>query len=348
MKWVRPQKFLSRLRTSVRRAIRELRRSGLVKFTGRAFRLWKQPAFLALILTLAFLPPGNDYLGLRLTPRPPRLRPLEVTLPPPTPYPVRKEGMNPPNLSARSAIVIDVPSATVLYAKNPDLRLLPASTTKIMTAVVALNHYPLDRVIAVKRADRALGQTMNLIPGERLTVQSLLYGLLLASGNDAAFALAESFPGGYNAFVAEMNRMAQELELSDTQFRNVSGVEQDGHYTTVRDLARLAAVAMRNPTFSEIVSTWTAEVKDVSGAISHRMTNKNELLKLVAGVRGVKTGWTENAGECLVTDVVRDGREVIVVILGSQDRFGESHDLIEWTYAAHTWIDPGTSSQEGS
>jgi serine-type D-Ala-D-Ala carboxypeptidase (penicillin-binding protein 5/6) len=312
----------------------------LIAFTQSAFSVKKRPEFAALCLALMMLPGSNYYLSLQLTPQEPFLRTIPSDLFSPASAPVLDPQITPPTIFAKSAVVIDADSAAVLYAKNPDERLLPASTTKVMTALVALQHYALDETITVKRADRAIGQTMNLVPGEQLTVNDLLYGLLLESGNDAAFALAENFPGGYSAFVDEMNQLASKLHLTNTQFRNVSGVEQEGHFTSVRDLARLAAYAMKNTTFSQIVATENAQVTDLEGTITHRLTNKNELLGAVEGIRGVKTGWTEHAGECLVTDTVRNGHEVIAVLLGSTDRFGESKALIEWAFDAHTWIEP--------
>jgi D-alanyl-D-alanine carboxypeptidase (penicillin-binding protein 5/6) len=209
-----------------------------------------------------------------------------------------------------------------------------------MTALVALRHYSLEEILTVKEADKAIGQTMKLTAGERMKVQDLLYGLLLESGNDAAYTLAENFPGGYSAFVSEMNRLAKKFHMENTQFRNVSGVEQVGHYTTVSDLARLAAIAMQHPVFSKIVSTKEKVVTNVENTTVYHLSNRNELLWEVGGIRGVKTGWTENAGECLVTDTLRNGNEIIVVVLKSSDRFGESNALIEWAYRAHNWVKP--------
>lgn len=328
--WLRKRNFLWRMAAQ----------SELIKFAQRAYSLKDRPVFAVLTLVLFLLPGSNYYMDITLTASEPRIRRLSISLPAASRYPVADPSIKPPVLTARSAIAVDVGSASILFAKNPDEPLLPASTTKIMTALVALNHYPLEKIITVKQADRAIGQTMNLVPGEEISVESLLYGLLLESGNDAAFALAEQFPGGYSAFVDEMNFMAKTLHLTNTQFRNVSGVEQVGHYSTVRDLARLAAVAMRNPVFSRVVSTRETVVTSADGKIFHRLINKNLLLDEVQGTRGVKTGWTEHAGECLVTDTIRDGNEVIVVILGSSYRFAESASLIEWAYRAHTWQEP--------
>lgn len=317
-----------------------IKKSEIAKFAKSAFSLDERPAFLAVSIAMALLPGSNYYLNLSLSPKEPFIRSVPVDLSAPADYPVADNNVKPPIISARSAVVVDINSASVLYEKNPNEKLLPASTTKIMTALVALTHFSLEDVVTVKQADRAIGQTMKLTAGERMRIHDLLYGLLLESGNDAAFTLAENFPGGYNAFVAEMNRLAEKFHIENTQFRNVSGVEQIDHYTTVKDLAQLAAIAMKNPVFSEIVSTKEAVVTNLEKTTVYHLSNRNELLGIVAGIRGVKTGWTEQAGECLVTDTLRDGNEIIVVVLGSRDRFGESQSLIEWVYRAHTWIKP--------
>jgi D-alanyl-D-alanine carboxypeptidase (penicillin-binding protein 5/6) len=305
-----------------------------------AFSANKRPTFLALSIAIALLPGSNYYLELSLSPQEPFIRQVDIDLDTPANYPVYNENIKPPTISAHSAVVIDAGSASVLYEKNPNEQLLPASTTKIMTALVALGHYSLEEILTVKQADKAIGQTMKLTAGERMKVRDLLYGLLLESGNDAAYTLAENFPGGYSAFVAEMNRLAKKFHMENTQFRNVSGVEQIGHYTTVSDLARLSAIAMQHPVFSKIVSTKEKVVTNFENTTVYHLSNRNQLLWEVGGIRGVKTGWTEHAGECLVTDTLRNGNEIIVVVLKSSDRFGESHALIEWAFRAHNWLEP--------
>lgn len=290
----------------------------------------------SLLLLLVLIPGQNDYQ--RLWPHPQALpvkrNPLE--LPPPTQYPVFA-GVEAPYLTAQAVIVVDSDSAVVLYEKNAQVPLFPASTTKIMTALVALEAYPLDEVITVKQASESIGHEMRLVPGERISVKNLLYGALVESGNDAALALAQHYPGGYQDFIDRMNQKAKEFNLENTQFRNVSGVEQAGHVTTVRDLAILAKEALKNETFAEIVGTEVVTLQSEDGEITHTLRNINELLGTVPGVKGVKTGWTENAGECLVTVTERDGHTIITVVLGSEDRFGESKKLIDWAFANHRW-----------
>jgi len=228
-----------------------------------------------------------------------------------------------------------------MYVKSPDTLLLPASTTKIMTSLVALDAWSdLETVMTVKNEDRAIGQTIELERGEQMSLKNMLYGLLVHSGNDAALALADNFPLGYPAFVAAMNAKAKALHLDHTVFKNPSGVEQYGHVTTARDLAILSGVAMENSLIREIVSTRSITITDVSGEISHNLVTTNELLGILPGLKGLKTGWTENAGECLISYVERDGHPIIVVVLGSLDRFGNTATLVNWAYAHHRWITP--------
>lgn len=242
-----------------------------------------------------------------------------------------------PTLSAQAAIVIDVNSAVILFEKNPDLQLMPASTTKIMTALVALDEYSLDEVITVKDEQYSIGNKSDLVAGEKITVENVLKALLIGSGNDAALALGQHHPKGYAHFIDLMNKKAKKLSLKNAKYSNVSGVEQEGHYVSARDLGELAKEAMKNPIIKSIVATKSEKITSIDGKIVHQLENTNPLLGKVAGVDGIKTGWTTLAGECLVTHINREGREIIVVILGSKDRSGESQQIIEWTYTNATW-----------
>lgn len=241
-----------------------------------------------------------------------------------------------PVLSAQSALVIDLNSGISLYEKDPDKTLLPASTTKIITALVAMDSFPDDLVIDVKFG-KVDGQKMGLVEGERIKVGDLLYGLLVYSANDAAEAFAQSFAGGRDAFIAAMNEKAKELNLTHTSFKNPTGLDGNGHFTTARDLIRVSEVAMRNSRFAKIVATKEKTVKNIGGNIIHKLFNINELLGKVKGVLGVKTGWTENARENLVTYIERDGKKVMIALLGSQDRFGETTELIDWVFTNYEW-----------
>jgi len=295
--------------------------------------------FILALVILSLIPGRNIFYDLDLGEARPLVRAVNLVLPPLVEVPVNTTQVKAPGLTARSAVVIDVNSKTILYVKNPDLKLLPASTTKIMTALVALDAYPLDKVITIDSVHQT-GQVMKLQSGERITVQNLLYGLLVQSANDAATVLAQSYSGGEDAFIEAMNQKVKNLGLSNTNFTNASGLDAYGQYTTAHDLALIAAAAMGNPVFSTIVGTLGITVADVNGTIIHDLETINELLGKVPGLAGVKTGWTELAGECFVAYVSRGDRDLITVVLGSGNRFGETASLINWAYSNHRWRVP--------
>lgn len=241
-----------------------------------------------------------------------------------------------PTLTANAIYVFDPDSGTEIYQKNSQDRFYPASTTKLMTALVALGTYNLDEVLTVKSAGDALGQSIHLSAGDRLTFENLLYGLLVDSGNDAAVALAENYPGGYTQFIGRMNQKARDLNLKSTHFTNVTGLFNPDHYTTAADLTLIAREAIGNATIRKIVSTKNVTFTDVTGSKKFTLESTNKLLG-IDGVRGLKTGWTPESGECLVTLVTRDGKSVLITLLGSTDRFGESVKLINWVYDNFDW-----------
>ncbi len=249
-------------------------------------------------------------------------------------YPTNKNTLFLPNLTAKSVYVMDLDSGAILWQKNPDLFLPPASTTKIATALVALENYSLNKIFEVDEV-ATYGAQMGLKLGEKITTESLLYGLLLNSGNDAAYVLASKMQnGGYEQFLLSMKMLCEKLGIKNTQFTNVSGEYSPNHWSTSKDLARLAKYALlKYPFFAKIVATPEAVVTDVNKQRWYHLSNINKLLTMVPGALGVKTGFTDEAGECLVSYVNRDGRRIITVVLGSEDRFGESRQIIEWSYA---------------
>lgn len=253
------------------------------------------------------------------------------------PVPVLGENKSFPILSAQGALAADINSGVSLYEKNPDQALLPASTTKIITALVSLDYYNLDQILTVGPKIKVDGQKMGLYPGEQLRVEDLLYGLLVYSANDAAMVLAQNYNGGYVAFIDAMNAKAVELSMENTRFDNPVGLDGAHQRSTAKDLVRASEVAVRNPEFAKIVGTKQITVKDATGKTTYNLRNINELLGSVPGVLGVKTGWTENARENLVTFVERDGHKVMIAVLGSQDRFGETKELIDWIFANYRW-----------
>lgn len=269
------------------------------------------------------------------------LKQSSVLTPAVFPYPVSTNGQT-PSVTAQGVYIVDVDSMVPLLAKNPDESLRPASITKVMTALVAIDTFGQSDVVTAKDTAQVIGKAIHLTSGEQVAFEDMLYGLLLESGNDAAYALAENYPGGYQAMIEAMNRKSREFGLENTTYQNVSGVDQFQHETTVRDLTVLTALAMKNELFQTIVGTKDKEILSLDGNTVHRLTNTNELLGMVDGVKGVKTGWTALAGECLVTYLERDGRRVIIVLLGSQDRFGETTQLIDWVFSRHQWTLPFT------
>jgi len=253
-----------------------------------------------------------------------------------SPLPVLTKTANFPVLSAQSALAIDINSRVTLYEKNPDTPYLPASTTKIITALTAMDYYPLDAVVTVGR-NPVVGQKMGLVTGEQINIESLLDGLLIFSANDAAEVLAANFPGGRDEFIMAMNEKARQFNLDNSHFKNPSGLDGNGQVATARDLIRIAEIAMKNIKFAQIVGTKEKTVTSVDGRIVHKLVNINELIGEVPGVLGVKTGWTENARENLVTYLERDGKRVMIAIMGSQDRFGETKELISWIFENYKW-----------
>ena len=227
-------------------------------------------------------------------------------------------------VSAEKAYSLDAVSGRVLFDKNADSRSLIASTTKIMTALVVCERCNvLDRMRIPKEAVGIEGSSMYLREGEVLTIQELLYGLMLSSGNDAAVALAICCGGTVEGFVELMNDKARLLGLRNTHFENPNGLDSPGHYSSARDLAVLAAYAMKNPIFAKTVSAKTVT------AGQRYLRNHNKLLWMVDGADGVKTGYTKAAGRALVSSATRDGRRIITVTLNDPNDWQEHKALLE-------------------
>ncbi len=302
---------------------------------------WKKrwdKIFFLLVLGLFFLlsPGQNTYFSQGVGPQE-VIRRLPFTIPTPAPYPINITGIVPStDISASGVVILDVASGVYLYKRNEEELLSPASTTKIMTALVALDHYSLDEVLTVQDAANN-GQTMKLVPGERMTMENLLYGALIHSANDAAFTLAQNYPGGVDKFVQAMNQKAVALHLTNSHFTNSVGYDDVNHKMTPLDLARLASIALLNPIITKMVAIPQITISDVTHTYFHSLTNVNQLLGKIPGVGGIKTGWTEAAGENLVTLVERNSHKVIIVLLHSNDRFGETTKLIDWVFTNHRW-----------
>ncbi len=232
-----------------------------------------------------------------------------------------------PYVSAEGMYIVDKTSYTPLYEKNPHAKLLPASTTKILTALVAYDLYKPDDIITIQH-EMNEGQVMGLAPGERITVENLLYGMLIYSGNDAAFALAEHY--GMEKYMKLVNQKAQDLGMKQSQFKNPAGLDAFGQYTTPSDLSLAARELLKNKYLSKIVSIKEITISDVDFKYFHQLTNVNKLLGELQGIGGLKTGYTENAGENLVSFYKYNGHDYIIVILKSLDRFEDTRTAVKW------------------
>ena len=237
------------------------------------------------------------------------------------------------SVSAASAVLYDPLSETVLFAKNEDVPRGMASTTKIMTALVALDTYDLSQTVEIKREWCGIeGSSMYLKPGEALTISDLLYGLLLVSGNDAAEALAGLDAQGTSGFVGKMNAKAQALNLMQTHFDNPSGLDGETHYTTALELAKITASALENPVLCDIVSTQSAQVA------GRWLKNHNRLLAEIDAC-GVKTGYTKSCGRCLVSAKQQNGRMLICVTLNAPNDWEDHKKLYEYGFSQYEWSD---------
>lgn len=246
-------------------------------------------------------------------------------------------GILPPILSAKSVLIKDLGCDCILFEKNSKARLPIASTTKIMTALVATEYFAANNNLTVKDAAGISGSSANLSRGETLSFRSLLYGLLLNSGNDAAFAIAENYPGGVIGFIKAMNKKAKDLNLQNTHFDNPAGFDSPNHFSSAEDLAVIAEESLKNSQLARIFATKETQVTSIDKKFSHKLFNLNKLLSSVSGVLGIKTGTTSLAKENLVGLVERNEHRIITVVLGSDDRFGETTNLIEWTYNNFHW-----------
>ncbi len=304
---------------------------------------------LAVVLSFFLILPGRSYYEtLQLEYKSPLVRASELTNFSPSPYPKKTGLETAPYSTAESVVITDLESAVPMYELNPEERLRPASLTKLMTALVSLNYYSPDQIIQVKRlAPVSPGEPeseMGLAIGDKISVQNLLYGLLVPSGNDAAYTLADNYPGGIENFMYAMNKKAENLHLENTHFDNPVGIDSPKQYTTAHDLSLLAAEVLKSRLIAEIVSTSGITLGDAAGKKFYPVKNVNQLLDYVYGVDGVKTGFTDEAGQCLISSVSRDGHRVVIVLLKSQDRFGESAKLISWIFRNFNWINLETTT----
>ncbi|MBR6729580.1 MAG: D-alanyl-D-alanine carboxypeptidase, partial [Clostridia bacterium] len=238
------------------------------------------------------------------------------------------------SVSAQYACVIDAQTGRVLYEKNAHETHSMASTTKIMTALLAIeNSKPEELVTVSANAAGTEGSSIYLKNGEKLPMQDLLYGLMLQSGNDAAIAIAEHIAGNVENFAAMMTKRAHEIGASHTAFQNPNGLDAEGHYTTAYDLALITRHAMKNPVFSEIVSTRRKTTDGGEGSIKRSFYNHNKLLSLYSGCTGVKTGFTKKTGRCLVSAAEREHRSLICVTLNAPNDWNDHTNMLDYGFS---------------
>lgn len=247
-----------------------------------------------------------------------------------------------PPVLARAAYLYDVSRGRMLYAWNARSRLPNASTTKIMTALLGIMYGNLDDWVTTSyTAANIGGSSMYLRQGERLRMRDLLYGLLMPSGNDASIAIADHIGGSETGFVNMMNRQAAQLGMVDTHYKNPHGLDEDGHYTSARDMALLAIAAMRSPLFRQIVATRYHDIPAASHNIDHFLVNINQPLWWYPGTIGVKPGTTGASGRCAVEWVQRGGRELVLVVLGDVNLVTDVRDLFNWGFGDFShWFSP--------
>lgn len=238
-----------------------------------------------------------------------------------------------PSTHAQSAALIDVTSGRILYSKDGDKELRIASLTKIMTAIVAIEQGKLDDKVKVSSTAFAKeGSSLYLKLGEEMTLENMLYGLMLRSGNDAASAIAEHVGGSEEGFVLLMNKKAEEIGLKHSHFMNPHGLDADGHYSTANDLARLTAYALHNPVFKRIVATEDRSAPNPNESWEYSWHNKNKMLRLYEGADGVKTGYTKKAFRCLVSSATRNGQQLAAVTLNDGNDWNDHARMLDFGF----------------
>lgn len=236
-------------------------------------------------------------------------------------------------VSAEYACVIEQDSGEIVYEKNSRLRHSMASTTKIMTAILAIENGGLDDVVTVSRnAMNQEGSSIYLRENDKIVMRDLVYGLMLNSGNDAAVAIAEHIGGSTDAFAKLMTAKAVEIGAVDTQFKNPNGLDADGHYTTAYDLALIARYAMCNSEFKNIVSTKSKKIVTQNNQAEIYLSNHNKMLKIYDGANGVKTGYTRATGRCLVSSAQRNDMSFIAVTLNAPDDWNDHKNMLDYAF----------------
>lgn len=249
------------------------------------------------------------------------------------------------NVSAKSAIVIDMASNRVLFEKDAYTKRGPASTTKILTALLAIENVELNDMVTVSpHAAATEGSSIWLSPLEKISAHDLLYGLMLSSGNDAATALAEHVSGSEEAFVIKMNQRAIKIGAYNTNFTNPHGLPDENHYTTAYDLALISSAAMKNENFAEVVATKNKTISWEGAEWDRSLSNHNKLLKMYEYATGIKTGYTKKDGRCLVSAAEKNGLGLVAVTLSAPDDWNDHIAMLDYCFEQY---EPYTVCKEG-
>lgn len=253
--------------------------------------------------------------------------------------PVKNSHFIAPIINAKSSIAVDLNSGSILFEKNAHQRRQIASLTKLMTALIIVEENNLNEIVTISNnAANTEGSTMHLVPGEQITVENLLYGLMINSANDAAIALAEHNGQNVSNFVDKMNQKASALGLINTNFTNPTGLDTSLGYSSAYDIAKLSQHIYQTDFIKKAGAIQTLDVQSVSGNYNHKLENTNELLDSYLKIKGLKTGNTDGAGLCLAVIAENDqGKEIITVVLDSPARFTETKILVDWVFRAYIW-----------
>lgn len=254
-----------------------------------------------------------------------------------TPFPVAVAATPAPDISAHTAVVVDEASGAVLLDKGANQAVSPASTTKLMTALVARATYEPNEVLTVPNLRGISGNTAGLRTGQQYTLEALLEAALIPSGNDAAYTLAANHPAGEEAFIIAMNEKARRLHLTRTQYQNAVGYDHELQQTSAYDLALLGREVLKDELLARIVGTKEATLLDLTGKYPHTVTTTNQLLLTDDRVVGIKTGTTGEAGEVLISQFVLENHPVTVVVMGSTDRYTDTRRIIDWVLQEYIW-----------
>ena len=243
---------------------------------------------------------------------------------------------NKPTLSTNFYILIDSDTNHILLSQNENMRIYPASTTKLATALTALNIYPLEEVVTISK-DYIDGKVMELKVGDKVTIKTLVAGLLIHSANDAAFSLASHYPQGVTGFIDQMNLIMKKYGLNNTHFINFDGLHTPDHYSTPYDLSQLARLAIQNSTLRQFVKIKSMKLSDIYGQKIYKVNSTNELLGVLPEIEGLKTGWTPEASGSFIALFNLDGHYLISVVAQSEDRFNDTKILLNWAKNNLSW-----------